>query len=176
MAGCCGGANRASGCCGSSSFLVKLTKFVVLVLGLFEFFACYQHWTVPGKNGNVLYTTRDFHEKLLYSTYILTLGLQRLTFVTSCGGVTGLSWLTLIGTHIVEGLFWWSCALERYNMTINASSPVQDVVKTILGKISTPDEYIVLCGVPVLCALFTLAALVDLTSRPSLKNIHEKLN
>jgi hypothetical protein len=158
MAGC-------GSCSSSSPFLVRLVKFVVFVLGVYEFLAFYQLWSGAGKEGNLLYFTRDFNEKALYSAYILTLGLQRLTFVTSCGGINGLSWLTLIGTHLVETLLWWSCALNKFQVPfVNpTTTPIPEVVKTVMGKLTQGDEYVLLCGVPVLCVLFTLAALVSLS-------------
>ena len=92
--------------------------------------------------------------KILFCTYLLTLGCQRLTFGLS-NGVTTSSWLILVLTHLVEMLMWWSFALSpsfRHDLTFT------DLIQTVIqleakGGFKTA---ILLIGVPLMVGRFIL--------------------
>lgn len=95
-------------------------KVSCLILGYFEFLAVNlfffsaeidllrKHPLLP----SIIIT--DLRVKILYCAYILTLGLQRLTF--AYGNQSVGSWLCLVTTHAIECGLWWSLALsEEFN-------------------------------------------------------------
>ena len=96
----------------------------------------------------------DFRQKLLYCTYILTLGLVRLTFAT--GNLTFLPWVALVLTHVIECYLWWSLALApTFNKdSLSAVELAKEAVTLNLpGGFQTALQ---LVGVPVLIVLFLI--------------------
>ena len=90
--------------------------------------------------------------KHLYVTFILLLGLVRLTF--GFGDMGFLPWLALVVAHIVEGALWWVLALRPAFNTNNLSAI--DLAKEALSlKLSGGFETALqLCGVPLLVIIF----------------------
>ena len=91
------------------------------------------------------------------------LGLQRLTWATVNGETSFYSWIVLITTHIIECAVWYILALEVNNL---------DVMSLIMKSITLElggFPFVVLIGVPVLCLIFIIAAIVDLLSKKQSK-------
>lgn len=142
-------------------------KLVTALLGFFEFYAVFQFNSQDEsklivEHAKVLpaFFIRDDSAKVIYSGFLLMLGLQRLTWSAVHGETNFHSWFVLIITHMIECCIWYSLALD-----VNKFETLQSlIIKTVsfeMGKFAT----IVLLGVPLLCVLFTIAAVIDLTSK-----------
>ncbi len=94
-----------------------------------------------------------FRVRLLYCAYILTLGLQRLTFGLESGAFG--SWLCLIATHVVEMLLWWTLALDsgfnQENLTFS------DVLRKAVSFQLPPQCTILLLLVPLIVLFIVLS-------------------
>jgi len=84
--------------------------------------------------------------RCIFAVYLLTLGLQRLSYGFSKDNNIMLVF-TLLLTHIVEGFLWWSMALTKSSLT-----PVVLLLDAIQLKLGV-DTFIVLIGVPLLVTL-----------------------
>lgn len=140
-------------------FFVFFTKVLSFVLGAYEFYACYKGWS--GKQ-NSLFPSIYMRERILYAAYILTLGLQRLTFSAVSANI--LSWVCLIGTHMVEAWLWWSLAIEKYQVD-TSSHNFTEMISITLSRVKNQSEYVLLYGVPFLCLLFTLTLVITLATQ-----------
>ena len=144
-----------------------LIKIVVAILGFFEFFSVYQFNSLDEskliiEHAKVLpsFVIRDSSAKAIYSAFLLMLGLQRLTWAAVHSETTFYSWLVLIITHTIECFVWWSLALD-----VNKFETLQSlIIKTVSFEMGT-FATLVLLGVPILCLSFTVAAIIDLTTK-----------
>ena len=84
--------------------------------------------------------------RCIFAVYLLTLGLQRLSYGFSKDNNIMLVF-TLLLTHIVEGFLWWSMALTKSSLT-----PIVLLLDAIQLKLGV-DTFIVLIGVPLLVTL-----------------------
>ena len=148
---------------------MQLIKILCFILGLFEFFAVYQFNTLDEnklimEHSKVLpsFFIRDNSAKLIYSGFLLMLGLQRLTWATVNGNTNLYSWIVLILTHAIECFIWYSLALD-----VNRYETLQSLImKTITFELGV-FPLLVLVGVPLLVILFSLCGLIDLTTKKS---------
>lgn len=129
---------------------MQLCNKVAIILGVFEFVACYEIW-VKDEHSNALLPDDFFvlHGKsgrLVWMAYITTLGLQRLTWsfgkyrygdgnYPMFSAMAG--YLCLVLTHVVEAVLWWQLALSpHFNTGINNLSNATDTATT-----TTTDTY-----------------------------------
>ncbi len=124
-------------------------------LGVFEFVSAYLFYNGSPQDGlipDIFYTYPE--AKILFCTYIITLGCQRLTY--GLGRVTTGSWIALVITHIVELIMWWSFAyLPSFRNKMNFGELLQDVVQ--LKSKGGFQTAILLVGVPMLVGRFLLS-------------------
>ena len=149
-------------------------KILCISLGVFEFLAVWsllqtpaevilkkQQYTLPA----ILVT--DINAKIVFCGYLLTLGLQRLTFgLTSNENIATLSCLVI--THVIECIIWFSLAYNNiFLINVQTSNDNTDIVSAFIINIIHfkygAHPYIVLVGVPILTALFIVSA-ISITS------------
>lgn len=142
------------------------SRLIVLLLGLFEFFALYELWTTNISDTNLL-IPKDFFDdirvKFLYSAYILTLGIQRITW--SSIEINLLSWACFVLTHVVESLLWWSLAIAKYASTDVGrksfkTTPSHEIVFSILTSNGQLAK-ILLIGVPLLTIILAIIPILE---------------
>ncbi len=154
---------------------LTLAKLIAIILGVFEFFACFDLWfgtaskpaaDALGAGGNALLPSDLFGNKLvkvLYSAYILTLGLQRLTwsfgvYKNKSMAFSFLNYLCLLATHTAEAWLWWSCALEPH-FNVKQQSALDILIDAAQGNARGGAlTTILLVGVPALVLYFSIAA------------------
>ena len=93
--------------------------------------------------------------KSLYCGYVLTLGLQRLTFAYSEGNMQ--VWMCLVAAHTIETGLWWSLALDD---AFNTDKLGVLEIAVRAAKLQLPGGLltsILLLGVPSLTLLFALS-------------------
>lgn len=137
---------------------------VCIVLGLFEFISATGiifHPELKGQKEPLIppVILEQTMTRVLLAVYVMTLGLQRLTWATSRS--TTYSWLCLLLTHIIEGGMWWFFAFSQPHLFNTTASDVKfDVILketvTLRSKGGVP-ALIVLCGVPILVLFFALS-------------------
>lgn len=97
----------------------------------------------------------DPNSKILYVTFILMLGLQRLTFATGDRGFW--PWVCLVLTHVIESWFWWSLALQT---NVIGTQTIDSFLMDVLTfKIDRPNNnyFLLLIVVPSFVVMFFLA-------------------
>ena len=131
-------------------FLQGLTLF----LGIFEFFAAYKYLNEGAESFEFsAHFLTDPHAKYLYVMFILTLGLQRLTFATSDRGF--FPWLCLVVTHVIESIFWWKLAFIN---NIIGDQPIDAFLMDVVTfKHGHSHYFILLVLVPSFVVMFLLA-------------------
>ena len=158
----------------------RTLKIVCVALGVFEFLAVWslvqtpasevlkkQQYTLPA----ILLT--DVNSKIVFCGYLLTLGLQRLTFgLTSTENIATLS--CLIITHVIECVIWFSLAYNNIFLINTETSDGTDAVKAFFLNIAQfkygMHPFIVLVGVPILTSLF-IASAISITSAAQRKKV-----
>lgn len=136
----------------------------MFVLGTFEFYSAWSFFTSPeekcgdGKMLPLIFETH-FAARLIFSVYLLTLGLQRLSWYygTQEGAHTFEQWGTLLLTHLVEASLWWLLAndqglLGRDMFTVGLAEMPTFLYNIV--SLQTPaqaEHLILLVGVPYLC-------------------------
>ena len=129
---------------GSQSWKHFLLKKVCLVLGIFEFLSAYACWTAPALPPHVpSVVQRDPSVRVLFVVYLLTLGLQRLSYGFSKDNNL-MQVLALWLTHFVEAFLWWTLAMLNTSLTF--MGVMQEVVTLRWGV----QPLLALIGVPVL--------------------------
>lgn len=140
---------------------LKIIKAIAFALGVFEFFAIYKFWTDDAADSmkeNPLLPqliATDYTARLLYSAYILTLGLQRLTFAVT--DITVMSWLLIFVTHFVESTLWWGLAISKYTGETLISASPKEYLKILDIATKSPQgslQKILLLVVPALAIAF----------------------
>jgi hypothetical protein len=146
-------------------------KILCFILGLFEFFAVYIFQTTSDqdllrKHDKILPHTiiTDDSIKIVYCGFLLMLGLQRLTWATVNGQTSLYSWIVLIITHIIECFVWYILALEKNNFNLQTL-----IIKAITFELGE-FPFLVLIGVPILCLVFIICAVIDLFSKKQSKS------
>ena len=89
---------------------------------------------------------------MLYCAFVLTLGLQRLTF--AFGGRGFGSWLALVITHAIESSLWWGLALHPEFNTKSLGWQELAAKAAHLDLPGGPQTSILLLFVPFLALLF----------------------
>ncbi len=148
---------------------MHLSNIIAIILGIFEFIACYELWSKKEHKNALLPPDFFAHEpvKMVWMAYILTLGLQRLTWsfgkyrygdgnLPLFSSVAG--YLCLVMTHVVEACLWWSLALSPH---FNASGKSAFQIIRSCFDLSVQGgalSAIMLLGVPLLVLFFIIAA------------------
>lgn len=137
----------------------KLLNIVIFIIGVFEFISTakvlFMDPSALMKDHKVFpsYYFTDFKTKVLFCTYLMTLGFHRVSWAT--GGQSFGAWLCLIGTHVVESIMLWTLALETTHNKENLP-PVEFIKQLVQGKAATPFDTFVLIFVPVLVVILLI--------------------
>lgn len=138
--------------------MVKLSTAVALFLGVFEFWMIFKMKVLhdysslndlkvfPPSFAN----NREVH--LLLCTFTLFLGLLRISWAVS--GKTVWSWLCVILTHVIEGVFLWNLALLPHWNKNNVALP--ELVQEIFNKQHDLPSSVLLFLVPGFALFFLL--------------------
>jgi hypothetical protein len=141
-----------------ATVLLTIGRVICFLLGIFEFFSAFQFYfhgeqivAVDKLNPGIIGTEEAC--KILFCTYIITLGIQRLSWALGNGGL--LPWLFLLLTHLVEWGMWCAFAfLPRFR----GDSTLQELFQEVLTLQSPggPHALVVLILLPVLILFFLL--------------------
>lgn len=131
----------------------KLLNIVIFIIGVFEFISTAK---VLFLDPNVLMLEHkifpssfftDFKTKVLFCTYLMTLGFHRVSW--ALGNHTFGAWLCLVGTHIVEGVMLWNLAmLPTFNQ--KGLTVAEFIKELVQGKVETAFDSFVLIFIPIL--------------------------
>jgi len=135
-----------------------MVNFVCLILGFFEFFAAYDFYV--NADAKVL-TDRlypvvlasDPTVRVVFCTWLVTLGCQRLTYAFS--EPTFGSWIFLVITHIAELAMWYYFAmLPSFRGELTFEEMVVEVAT--LKSVGGAHAFICIIGVPLLILSFII--------------------
>ena len=141
------------------SLLIKIGRFLCLLLGIFEFFSSINFYfnseeivTIKEKLTPLIIGT-NLSTKILFCTYLITLGIQRIEWSVSQGGF--LQWILLLLTHTVEWLMWCSFAqLPKFRGDLSLNELIYEVIT--LQSIGGLHAFIVLILLPILILFFII--------------------
>jgi hypothetical protein len=133
------------------------------IMGTFEFYTAYKFFTdAESFSGHGQMVDSSFATnpcvRMLFSVYMLTLGLQRLQWYYGTESSHNMfQWLCLLLTHVVEAIMWWVFADAQGLLGRSLASVAVDEVPLFLYDLvtlQTPvqlEHLALLIGVPVLC-------------------------
>jgi hypothetical protein len=139
---------------------VKATRIVCTLVGLFEFISAvsfffdgeYKVQSTEKLVPSVIGT--DPNVKVLYCVYLITLGVQRLSWSSGNGGL--IAWILLLLTHISEFWMWFTFATRS---EFRGDSTLQELLLDIVTLKSYGGRHacIITVCLPTLILLFLLA-------------------
>jgi hypothetical protein len=135
-----------------------MSKVVCGILGLFEFFAAYDFFinaetkVVTDRLYPAILASDDV-ARVVFCTWLVTLGCQRLTYATSKPTVG--SWLSLIITHVAELAMWYYFAMLP---SFRGSMTMEEMVVEVASLKSVGGVHACICliGVPILILSFII--------------------
>lgn len=148
-----------------------ILNVVIFIIGVFEFISTakvlfldpaglmQEHKIFPSE------FFLDFKTKVLFCTYLMTLGFHRVSW--AAGGQSFGAWLCLVGTHVVEGIMLWTLALQPTHNVQNLP-PIEFIKQLVQGKVATPFDTFVLIFIPILVVILLVRG------PPSAKKIKTK--
>lgn len=140
-----------------------IIRGIMALLGFFEFFIAYELLTTDSgklaslRMKHILYPANFINQvptRYLLCAWVIFLGLLRLSWATSNGGVG--PWLCLVATHVTECVFLWTLALTSTHFNPKQLDLFGLVQKVLAFDIGTKESCVVLCIVPVLVGLAVL--------------------
>lgn len=143
--------------CFMSAF-VTAGRFICFLLGIFEFISAVQFYfqseqTIEQNKLNPDILGTNEASKILFCTYLITLGIQRLSWALGNGGF--IPWLLLLLTHLVEWGMWCGFAfLPRFRGDSTLNELFHEVAT--LQSPGGPHAFVVLILLPVLILFFLL--------------------
>jgi hypothetical protein len=138
--------------------LISFTRVLCAFLGILEFCSTllllFDAETKLGSQRIVpSIVGTNFAVKVVFGTYLSTLGIQRLSWALGNGGFW--PWLCLIASHVIESVMWWTFALlPEFRRDMSIVDLCIDVV--CVRSIGGVHAVIVLYLVPVLIGIFIL--------------------
>eukprot|EP01031_Cornospumella_fuschlensis_P038529 gene38529-46833_t len=138
----------------------SIIRFIMLVLGLFEFYIAYEFLTTKEEHypamrqkhyilpKNFIY---ELYPRMAYTMFAIFLGLNRLCWATGNGGLG--PWLCLVTTHTTEMIFLWGTAFTSTHFNTRSVPFEEFVQKVVKFQVGSKESTIILCVVPVLVFL-----------------------
>jgi hypothetical protein len=138
--------------------MVTIGRILCFLLGVFEFFAAYKFYfhgeqiVEVDKLTPAIIGTEEAC-RILFCTYIITLGIQRLSWAFGSGGL--LAWLFLLLTHLVEWGMWCGFAfLPKFRGDLTLHELFHEVLS--LKSDGGAHALVVLILLPVVILFFLL--------------------
>ena len=138
------------------------SRWVVFCLGSFEFYTAWTFYTEAELRTGVgqmlpAVFAENYCARVLFTVYLLTLGLQRLTWYFSTEDRHSFEqWLCLLLTHLFEACMWWILANEQGLLGADIFTLPMDQWPTFLYNLVTlnspaqGEHLFILFGVPYL--------------------------
>mmetsp|Transcript_2477 Transcript_2477/g.2438 ORF Transcript_2477/g.2438 Transcript_2477/m.2438 type:complete len:157 (-) Transcript_2477:130-600(-) len=139
--------------------LINIGRILSFLLGIFEFISSitFYYNSIDRVENNerltpIIIASNDI-VKVLFCVYLITLGIQRLSWSLGNGGI--LSWLLLLLTHLIEWFMWcYFATLSSFRGDLSLNELIIEVIT--LKSIGGLHAFIVLILLPILILFFII--------------------